>query len=178
MDKRKLGMVSETDLEDDNSEHSKAKKSKANNREAEVSEVTAQFVEDDNFVKMNVTDLQNEMFPNEEEGFASESDLSQLMTSQESQNNNVMVTEKRTQNLNSGTQRSLSASRGNNPDGAVPDCSNVDPEQSTNNAVNNDLERTFVLVQSFMVKKGLIDSSMDEEELKNFSKKTKDNKRQ
>ena len=94
MDKRKLGMVSETDLEDDNSEHSKAKKSKANNREAEVSEVTAQFVEDDNFVEMNVTDVQNEMFPNEEEGFASESDLSQPMTSQESQNNNVTVTEK------------------------------------------------------------------------------------
>ena len=173
MDKRKLEMVSETDLEDDNPEHSKAKKSKANNGEAEVSEVTAQFVEDDNFVEMNVTDVQNEMFPNEEEGFASESDLSQPMMSQESQNNNAMVTEKRMQNLNSGTQRSLSASCGNNPDGAVPHCSNVDPEHSTHNAVNNDLQRTFALVQSFMVKKGLIDSSMDEEEIKEFLKEDK-----
>ena len=75
--------------------------------------------------------------------------------------------------MNSGTQRSLSASRGNNPDGAVPHCSNVDPEQSTNNAVNNDLEHTFALVQSFMVKKGLIDSSMDEEEIKEFLKDDK-----
>ena len=125
------------------------------------SESAARIFEDDSYITMHVTseNLQKE-FPYEEEDGEIASQNSQEC---DSQNNNATVGIKQ----NSRAEGSLGALLGNNAndleqaDRAIPHCSNADPpEQSGAN-----LRESINIMQNFMVKKGLIDTSLNEDQI-------------
>ena len=128
--------------------------------------VTATFIEDDNYVTMDVTnESMRKEFPNEEE----DGNLSLDMSQEESINNNATVQDRATLNV-ARTERSPSVSHGNvNTDG-LPICASSGPaaQHESTDKEQTGLKKMLNLVQKYMVKKGLIDSSLSEQEMLEF----------
>ena len=149
-----------------------ASKKKGNAKLTESNAVqvaSAQFIEDDNFVEMGLMEEQRKEFttPSEEENESDESDVE--MEQPKSQNNNVTVT--------ASSSRPLGAQRSTSPRGdaaaQLPDRSDEEPmdqclgdEDSSKNTTDQD--ETFSLIQSYMLKKGIIQKEMRGDELNRF----------
>ena len=145
-----------------NSASTKKQKPANSNVEQGAGRITANFIEDDNYVTMDVTnESMRKEFPNEEE----DGDLLLDASQGESINNNAMV-EGRTNSKGSGAERSPSTSRDKVGTETLPSCSSSGPERvSSSNQEQSHLKKTLGVVQKFMVSKGLIDSSLSEEEM-------------
>ena len=121
---------------------------------------TVEFIEDDNIVTMHVTSKRlREEFPNSEEDgdLQSENDSEvQFLT----QNNNAMVRTELFECSQPSAPRSLAdPSRGDNVGKEpIPSCSDSNPGMT----------KTFGAMKNFMIRKGIIDSSLTEEEILEF----------
>ena len=122
----------------------------SSDKEANSTQTNTRFLEDDNVVKMDVSDEQRKEFPSPSEDDLTESDSDE---EEDSINNNATVRPSSTQ-------------------GSKSPCAATDlPDRRDRHPSGQDelhLKQTFNLIQSFMLKKGLIDETMDPEQLQKF----------
>ena len=128
----------------------------------------ANFIEEDNFVDMEITDDQNKEFPHSSEDEAStDSEEGEICDEVTDSNNNATMV----QTGLTGAHRSPGAgschsiSRSHEVLGICND--DITPAAEPSGKMDK-LEQTVALMQSFLVKKGIINDSMNEKELQEF----------
>ena len=145
-------------------------------------EVTiTQFMEDGNFIDMGVSEEERREFPSpseEEQDSDSDSDEESVQGDRPSNNNKEMLLQTTEASLATSSERSGSTLINDIEDQEIPVTNNnrpighedgsVQPVQPrTSDPLTPDMH-TFNLMQSFMIKKGLIDRSMTEQEMEEF----------
>ena len=137
-------------------------------QKATVTRVETRVVEDDNFVDMEVTDVQK-IFPNEDEdGFNEEdSEGEESEVTIRSKNNNATVASNVSKSPR--TQRSVRALPRNET--LIPHCSTDDPGRRES---EEELRETLGLMKQYMVEKGVINKKISTKELNDMLRR-KDN---
>ena len=139
---------------------------------------TVTFEEDNNYITMEVNEPLSEEFPNKHE----DGELSGKQTEQEESDNESSETENTS---TSGTDESRSTESDSTTATASSDPDSDEREQGgkaqkrrkrghgqSTGAAKDSYVKTIYLMQSFMIKKGLINESMGQEELKAFLKES------
>ena len=122
-------------------------------------------MEDDNFMDIGLSEEQTKEFPSEDEDESQNSELEpEDMGLAVSQNNNATVGTAVRSVRPVNAERSCSSNVMDAATEQLPDKNEINPP-GTNDAT---LKQTFNLMQTFMVKKGLIDKSMTDEEIQEF----------
>ena len=126
----------------------------------------ARFVEEDNFIDMEVSEEQTREFPSASEDEFEDED--ELNTQLGCSNNNAMVTGERS------AERSTSSNHATKETSLkLPGRVDSSPARESNpNKSGLDLAQTFCLMQNFMLQQGLINKSLNEAELKEFLDKS------
>ena len=135
----------------------------------------ASFLEDDNYVDMEVSDINN-VFPSEEED---EEDGEIVECSNSGQDNNASMAVRQDQSFLNASALSAAHHQGDqgHVKDAIPHCLRNDPEAREiefnamsvpNESDRNELKDTMSLIQKFMVQKGIISGTMSEDEVSQF----------
>ena len=135
----------------------------------------ASFLEDDNYVDMEVSDINN-IFPSEEED---EEDGEIVEFSNSGPDNNASMAVRQDQSFLNANALSAVHHQGDqgHVEDAIPHCSRNDPEAREtefnamsvpNESDGNELKDTMSLMQKFMVQKGIISGTMSEDEVSQF----------
>ena len=142
----------------------KVSKAASKNTDTQQSQVAVTILDDDNYVTMDVTSENvRKTFPNAEED-------GKITTDNEldlSQNISATVTFEQPNVLNPRTLGSSSALLGDETVEAqqLPDSLQINPPRDINVSEDTEMKKTLRAVQNFMVKKGLIQFSLDDEEI-------------
>ena len=135
--------------------------------ESSEDRVNAKFIEDDNFIDMDISGIRS-AFPSEDED--EEDEQGQTLN-----NNATVVRDVGFQNKQSALLGKSRETQGQSVE--VPHCSKDDPQRKTNKKTKrsnrfDELRNTISLMQDYMLEKGIIDNTMTEEEIKSFLDKT------